>query len=579
MRDSTDWTIFSLLKPYRKTVYLIVALQIIGAVAQVGTIVLLKPILLIGVYGDNSAILATMSLVLIACTLILAAVLLITTRLASKVATHAAGILRNSIMEAAVNSNDINALGTTPTDAMVCLTNDVSRVQKFIFETLRTYIPMPILLLFLLIYTFETNVTIGAILLLTIIVTGILAYLITKRIQPLFSKQVEYMADVNASLREKILGARTIRAYNGYEYEEKKFFGYSENYGVTNRKIALNNYFVSNMAVAIMWIFIVFIFVASALEEGNGLNPADIIIFMQFATPIIATLALIPYICIGIPRVSICYNHMKSVVQSAKSREKTYPDTVQSEESDYSISAKNVVLTDHQGRKILDDVNMEIGKGKTVTILGPNGSGSSNLVNMILGFSVPESGTLKVNGMDVSSSDPRAIRGSFSYASNSVHIFRGTLRYNLNPSGSRSDEEILEVCEKIGLGSYLSGLPEGLDTQLKDDVSSMSGGQRLLIIMVRSLLTDSSLFIFDDCLFSLDNKTKSSAVSTISEICKGKTVLYVMHDASTVAVSDSIILMHRGKVVGQGSHSDLLEDSTLYENLYKTGQGRNGSWA
>ena len=100
-----------------------------------------------------------------------------------------------------------------------------------------------------------------------------------------------------------------------------------------------------------------------------------------------------------------------------------------------------------------------------------------------------------------------------------------------------------------------------------------------MILMVRGLLKDSDLYIFDDCFFSLDKRTKGLAMSTISEMCAGKTVVFIMHDTSTCEVSDSIILMQQGKVVGQGTHSELLESSVLYDNMYRIGQGRNGSWA
>ena len=122
-------------------------------------------------------------------------------------------------------------------------------------------------------------------------------------------------------------------------------------------------------------------------------------------------------------------------------------------------------------------------------------------------------------------------------------------------------------------------MPDGLDSMLYDNVSRTSGGQRLLILMVRGLLRASDLYIFDDCFFSLDKKTKGMALTTISEMCAGKTVVFLMHDTSTCEVSDSIILMQQGKVVGQGTHSELLESSDLYGNLYRIGQGRNGSWA
>ena len=579
MTNDDGWTIRALLRPHLKVIVLITALQIVGVVAQAVAITLLKPILNKGIYDGDFSKLVLFGCFLIVSTLVLSLVLFVTTNLASKVATSVAEELRGRLVEAAVKSNNINALGIVPSEAMVCLTNDVSSVQRFVFETLRTYLPMPILLAILIVYTFDTNAILGTILFATLAFVGSFTYIFTKRLQPLYMKQVETMSDVNSSLREKIPGARTIRAYDGYDYEVEKFGEYSAQFGAMNRKVVLNSYYVSSLVTACMWIFIVFTFVASALDEGNKLIATDIIIFMQVATYIIATLALIPYAYVGVPRMRECFSHLKEVVINAQSMEKTYGEPEVDGDSCTIFSAKDVNLKSRHGRVIFDGINLEIDKGKTVSIVGPNDNDSSELFKMALGFTIPDSGRLTVCGMDVSNTDPVLLRGRISYVNNSMHIFRGTVRYNLDPKGNHSDEEILSLCERIGLGRFIADMPEGLDSMLYDNVSHTSGGQRLLILMVRGLLKDSDLYIFDDCFFSLDKKTKGLALSTISEVCAGKTVVFIMHDTSTCEVSDSIILMQQGKVVGQGTHSELLESSVLYDNMYRIGQRRNGSWA
>ncbi len=579
MTNDDGWTIRALLRPHMKVIIFITALQIVGVIAQAVAITLLKPILNKGIYDGDFSKLILFGCFLIISTLVLSLVLFVTTNLASKVATSVAEELRGRLVEVAVKSNNINALGIVPSEAMVCLTNDVSSIQRFVFETLRTYLPMPILLGILIVYTFDTNAILGTILFATLAFVGSFTYVFTRRLQSLYKKQVETMSDVNSSLREKIPGARTIRAYDGYDYEVEKFGEYSAQFGAMNRKVVLNSYYVSSLVTACMWIFIVFTFVASALDEGNKLIATDIIIFMQVATYIIATLALIPYAYVGVPRMRECFSHLKEVVINAQSMEKTYGEPEVDEDTGTIFSAKDVNLKSRHGRVIFDGINLEIDRGKTVSIVGPNDNDSSELFKMALGFTMPDKGRLTVCGMDVSSTDPVLLRGHTSYVNNSMHIFRGTLRYNLDPKGNHSDEEILSVCERIGLARFIVDMPGGLDSMLYDNVSHTSGGQRLLILMVRGLLRDSDLYIFDDCFFSLDKRTKGLAMSTISEMCAGKTVVFIMHDTSTCEVSDSIILMQQGKVVGQGTHSELLESSVLYDNMYRTGQGRNGTWA
>ncbi|MBR6214244.1 MAG: hypothetical protein IKQ67_06355, partial [Candidatus Methanomethylophilaceae archaeon] len=218
MTNDDGWTIRALLRPHMKTIIFITALQVIGVIAQAVAITLLKPILNKGIYDGDFSKLILFGCFLIISTLVLSLVLFVTTYLASKVATSVAEELRGRLVEAAVKSNNINALGIVPSEAMVCLTNDVSSIQRFVFETLRTYLPMPILLGILIVYTFDTNAILGIILFATLAFVGSFTYVFTRRLQPLYKKQVETMSDVNSSLREKIPGARTIRAYDGYDY-------------------------------------------------------------------------------------------------------------------------------------------------------------------------------------------------------------------------------------------------------------------------------------------------------------------------------------------------------------------------
>ena len=574
-----NWTIGALLRPHCRLIAAIVVLQILGAIGQVVSITLLKPIMDKSIYGDDMSEFIFLAAALVSATLLVAAVMIVTTIMASHVSTAVAEELRIRIMDATVGVDNLETLGSSPTDAMVCLTNDVSSVQKYVFEGLRTYLPMPILLLLLLGYTFTTNAVIAAIMLGTVVLITSVTMAFTAHLGSMYQDQVRCLGEINTSLREKVVGSRTIRAYNGYDYEVAKFAERSGRFGKVNREIALASYYIPNMATAFMWTFIVLIFVASALDEGTTLDVSEIIIFMQFATTIVATLALISYISIGAPRAHVCFQHIKGLV--AKSDEvrlnRSYGCEV--ENTANCIYAENVVLRDCSGGLILDGLDMEILRGRKVTILGPNSDGLGHLMDMILGFEKPDSGRFVVNGMDVSRTDPRDIRPEIAYAGNSMHILTGTLRFNLDPHHRCSDGQLTAMCDRVGLTEFIDGLEKGLDTPINHAEASMSGGQRLLVIIVRCLIKDAPLYVFDDCLFSLDNATKEKVLDAISEVCAGRTVIFRMHDTSTCEASDEIILMSRGKVVGHGTHSDLLGSSELYNELYKTGQGRYGTWA
>ena len=575
--SETKWTISSMLRPYCPQIALIVVIQLIGVFLQVETISLLRPILDASVHRENIDLLMSLSATLILLTIIVSLILATTSYLASKIASAVSESLRMKIMTAAVSTNDIETMGESTTSTMTCLINDVNSVQRYVFETLRTYLPMPVLMALLFYYAFLINDTIGILMAVTMFAAMILTYVFSSRIHPLYSKQVDAVDNVNRCLREKINGSRTIRAYDGVEYEEEKFAGYSTVLGTYNRKVTLGSYAVPYISTAFLWLYIVFMFVALVLDESGKIVPYVMIVFMQYVTFIVSTMAIVPYLALGTPRARICFRRLRDTV-SASDIGKVYKEPVVVE-TDNIFHAENLTVDSSYGKPTVDDVSMVIGKGEVVTILGPNGCGASDLFNAAMGFKNYGSGRILIDGMDPSVTDPAVIRDVVAYASNGMHIFRGTLRYNLDPHSSHTDDEILSLCNRIGLGRLISDMPEGLDTHINDELSSMSGGQRLLVIMARCLLHDAKLYVFDDCFFSLDQQTRAMALDTVMDVCKGSAVVFLMHDMSTATVSDRVFLMDKGKVRDMGTHEVLIGRSELYINLYKASQGRDGSWA
>jgi len=570
MRRPEDWTLVRLLKPFVPAVVIIAVIQVVGVFSQVLAITLLKPMLNQGVYDQDMDDILYYGLILIVLTLISAAVLITTSYLSSRVSMAVSEFLRKNIMEAAVRTENLEELGST-TNTMTCLINDVNFVHRYVFETLRTYLPMPFLMAVLFWYTYSINPQIALILISTLIVVILLTYFATMRINKLYITQMEKMDRINLLLREKMSGARTIRSYRAYDYENEKFKKASAEFGAMNRKVTLNSYFIPNISTAFMWMFIIFMFLASALDYTDTIVPEDIIVFMQYATYIVSTLAIIPYLCIESPRSRTCFDRINNIIRSAVKEEKEPAVPVINERQ---LVVKDLNLIDNLGRKSLDNVNMEIRRGSTVTILGTTTSGVYFLSRIIWGFGKPDSGSVTIDGMDKTKVDPAALRDRVAFSGNNMNIFRGTLRYNLDPRGRKTDEEIKDVCDRVGLTRMM---PEDLDTVIDDE--TMSGGQRLLVIMARGLLKDAEINVFDDCFFSLDPETKNLALNAIREICKGKTVIFVMHDTSTCEISDDIILMNNGRVEAEGSHQALMDSSELYRRMHVHAKGGQGTWA
>jgi len=220
---------------------------------------------------------------------------------------------------------------------------------------------------------------------------------------------------------------------------------------------------------------------------------------------------------------------------------------------------------------MLDGLELDVKPGEVVTVTGPNGSGITELMDIVTAFSVPTSGSIEVCGMDVGSSDPADIRAVISYAGRQSGTFSANLRFNLDPFGTLDDERILEVCEKTGFIGYVNSLDKGLDSVVS--TKGMSGGQAQLMSLTRCLLRDAEVYAFDDCFFSMDLRTRKKALGAVMEICSGKTVLFASHDMSTVELSQKVFVIKDGRVVDSGNHDDLLKRSEFYSDMFAKSTG------
>lgn len=220
-------------------------------------------------------------------------------------------------------------------------------------------------------------------------------------------------------------------------------------------------------------------------------------------------------------------------------------------------------------RRVLSDVSFTIPMGKSTAIVGPSGSGKSTLIKLLERLYTPTEGVIRIGGTDVQCLDLEEWRRNISYVVQDAGVFSGSIRQALCYSIDRavSDEELYEVCRKVGLEEYIRNLPDGLDTQLSGWGGSVSGGQRQRIAIARAMLRNAEIFIFDEPTSALDPQTANSISRMIFEGFAGKTVIVISHELGYIANSDHIVVLHNGTVEGEGVHSELMAASPVYRDL------------
>ena len=567
------------LRPHRRLLAAIVCLITIGVLAQVAVINILKPIMDSGVFENDFDDVSYLGTVLILLTVIYLFTMVATAALASTIASSVASDLRRGIISHALRSEDMGKTGNTSTKTMTTLTADVSTFQNFLYETLRTYLPLPLLMTVLFYLTFRISVIVGIMLLSVFLAIAVLTWAFGRRIYHLFPQQIAATDRVNNGLREKVLGWRTIRAYGAEEYEEEKFAVASRELGAVNRKVAVNSYFIPHLTTALIWIAIITIYMVASLDAyDRTVSSTELLLFMQYTTYIVATLVLIPYLSIDAPRALDAYDRIQNIIVALDGPEWDEAEGNGCKSQD-GITVNGLTIVDSRGRRTVSDLTFSVAAGERLTILGPNGCGGSDIFAAMLGFAEPASGSVSVCGLDPSADGSRAVRECVAYANNSMAVITGTLRFNLDPRGKVSDERILDVCRRAGLMPLVESLPEGLDTVIQSSDVSLSGGQRQLLSIIRCLLRDVPVYVFDNCFFSLDADTRGKVLVTISEFCRGRTVIFNMHDVSTVPASDRVLLLQRGVMEGTGTHAELSASSSLYRDICREGSGGGAQWA
>jgi len=235
-----------------------------------------------------------------------------------------------------------------------------------------------------------------------------------------------------------------------------------------------------------------------------------------------------------------------------------------------SLSFKNVWFEYTKNTPVLQNINITVAKGQIVAIVGPSGSGKSTIVDLIARLYEPQKGTILLDGRDIKEASLKSWRSMIGYVSQDTFLFNGTIKDNIligNPSATNRDVE--EAARMASAHDFTVELKDGYDTVIGDRGLTLSGGQRQRIAIARIVIRNPQIFIFDEATISLDPETEAMVQKAIENISRNQTVIYVAHRLDTIKNADYIYVLHEGRIVEEGKHSDLLSQEGLYWRLYK----------
>lgn len=454
------------------------------------------------------------------------------------------------------------------------MTNDVDNVQTMIVLFCQLIFPAPIISLFALVMTFSYSVSLAWVTLASIVFYLVVVYFLMKKGTPLSLKIQPKMDRITTTLREFFTGINMIRAFNNQDFEEQRTNQTFKNYAERMSKV--NRIFAWITPVAFLLMGVVY---ASILWFGGNLVAVGTLQIGTVTAVIEYTLLTLAYLMIAamvlvvIPRSVASLNRLQEVL--SEEIEISDPHT---EATIAYHPEKALICFDHvtfqyteTADPVLENVSFVIPKGKTTAIVGATGAGKSTLVKLLLRINEVTAGTISYSGTDIRSLSQQTIRQVISYVPQKAFLFSGTILSNLLMGNAEATTEEIRTALEISQSSeFIDSLPQGIESFVAQGGSNYSGGQKQRMCIARALIKPADVYIFDDSFSALDYKTDAALRAALHAQMADKTLLIVAQRLSTIMNADNIIVLDEGRIVGQGSHADLLTTNSYYQDFAKS---------
>ncbi|EIZ1226380.1 ABC transporter ATP-binding protein [Enterococcus faecalis] len=454
------------------------------------------------------------------------------------------------------------------------MTNDVDNVQTMIVLFCQLIFPAPIISLFALVMTFSYSVSLAWVALASIVFYLVVVYFLMKKGTPLSLKIQPKMDRITTTLREFFTGINMIRAFNNQDFEEQRTNQTFKNYAERMSKV--NRIFAWITPVAFLLMGVVY---ASILWFGGNLVAVGTLQIGTVTAVIEYTLLTLAYLMIAamvlvvIPRSVASLNRLQEVL--SEEIEISDPHT---EATIAYHPEKALICFDHvtfqyteTADPVLENVSFVIPKGKTTAIVGATGAGKSTLVKLLLRINDVTAGTISYSGTDIRSLSQQTIRQVISYVPQKAFLFSGTILSNLLMGNAKATTEEIRTALEISQSSeFIDSLPQGIESFVAQGGSNYSGGQKQRMCIARALIKPADVYIFDDSFSALDYKTDAALRAALHAQMSDKTLLIVAQRLSTIMNADNIIVLDEGRIVGQGTHADLLTTNSYYQDFAKS---------
>ncbi len=507
-------------------------------------------------------------------TLLMSAAAVVTGLIASRTSAKVGMSLRESLYEKVMKFTNAEMEKFSTASLITRSTNDIQQVQMVIVMLLRIVAYAPILAIFGIIRVIETRSGMSWIIVTAVISLSALVGILVAVAMPKFKKMQKLVDRLNLVSREILTGVMPIRAFNRELHEQKRFEQANkdlyETQLFTNRAMTFMMPFMmfimNGISVLIVWVG------AKKVDLGT-IQVGDLTAFITYSMVIVMSFLMLSMISIVLPRAGVAADRITEVLNT--------PISLNDPENpkDNEIANGKGVLTfddvcfSYPGAQTnaLENISFTANPGEVTAIIGSTGCGKSTLLNLIPRFFDTTSGSVKIDGVDVKDITQKALRDKIGYVPQKGMLFSGTVESNVKYGGENiTDEDMKEAIEIAQAEEFISEMPDKYNSAIAQEGSNVSGGQRQRLSIARAIAKKPQIYLFDDSFSALDYKTDLKLRTELLKKTQNATVIIVAQRISTIIHANKILCLDDGKIVGQGTHEELIKNCKTYIEIAKS---------
>ncbi len=464
----------------------------------------------------------------------------------------------------------IKTVDTTPNGEFISrMTHDVSILGGSVHDIFGIIINGVIRLLMIVVIIFTSNVKMALAVIVFVPISMVLSAYLASKSEKHFDKSREKSGKMYSLCEENLTGFDCVKVFSIQGSQNRRYRDLTKEYAT----LAERGFFISGIISPLVSFinnisYVAICIIGANLVVGGSVEVGDMVAFIIYARMFSGPLESIAN---GMSMIQSTIASARRVYDYLDEEEMTESEPMEAQEISGEVVFDNVSFAYTEDKPLIENLNLVVKPGEKVAIVGPTGGGKTTIVNLLMRFYDPLSGTIRVDGRDIGEMDRSEVRKIFGMVLQDTKLFSGTVYDNIayGKEGATA-EEVMAAASQAHIDAFVDSLPKGYDTEINEDSTNISAGQKQLLTIARAYLSDRPILILDEATSNVDTRTELIIQKTMDELMQGRTAFVIAHRLSTIENADVILVIDNGKIVEQGRHEELLSRSGLYSKIYNS---------